>query len=93
MIRNAPPKHPDSSKWYWLDWPAKELQSASITTSTWLLPVGITNDAESLSGKRVGIRLGGGTDGQDYNVINEIVTSSGEVLHETLVIRCRTSGH
>lgn len=93
MIRNAPPKHPDSSKWYWLDWSADELQNATITGSTWTLPAGITKDAEIQSGYRVGIRLSGGALGEAYELLNQITTDSNETLHETLRITISNSGH
>ena len=93
MIRFAPPKHPDSTKWYWLEWSKEELQQASITGSSWSLPGGISLSQESLSGYRVGIRLSGGTLDQDYDIVNRITTSAGETLHETLRIRVRSSGH
>ena len=93
MIRNAPPKHPDSSKWYWLQWDATELDSATISTSSWTLPAGLTQDAVAVSGALVGIRISGGTLGQDYDVVNNITTSSSEDLRETLRIRIRESGH
>lgn len=93
MIKDAPPKHPDSSKWYWLQWDATELDGATISASTWTVPAGITQDAVSASGLLVGIRISGGTLGQDYDLINNITTSSGEDLREGLRIRIRESGH
>lgn len=93
MIRNAPPKHPVSSKWYWLQWPSDELQNAKILTSSWQVPAGLTLDTEMLSGYRVGVRLSGGVDGEDYSVVNQITTDNSETLHEAVLIRCRTSGH
>lgn len=93
MIRNAPPKHPDSSKWYWVEWSSDELDGAAITGSTWTAPAGITIDQESLSGYRAGVRLSGGTLGAEYDLVNEITTDAGELLHETLKIRVLESGH
>jgi hypothetical protein len=93
MIRNAPPKHPDSTKWYWIEWSADELQNAAVTASSWDLPAGISMDQQSLSGYRAGVRLSGGTDGEKYEVVNTISTDAGETLHETLLIRIRDTGH
>jgi len=93
MIRNAPPKHPDSAKWYFLEWSAEELQNAAITNSSWILPSGITLDGESISGYRAGVRLRGGTQGQTYEIVNQITTDAGETLHETLLIHVQDSGH
>ncbi len=93
MIRNAPPKHPDSAKWYWFDWDNGELDGATIDTSAWSLPAGITMDAESASGRRVGIKLSGGTLDDEYILQNRIITSGGETLHMRVIIRIRLSGH
>lgn len=93
MIKHAPPKHPDSSKWYWIAWDATELDGATIQTSTWTLPAGLTLDAQAVSGLLVGARISGGTLGQDYDVLNNITTSSSEDLRESLRVRIRTTGH
>lgn len=93
MIRNAPPKHPDSAKWYWLEWPADELQKATITASTWTAPEGLDIDTDSKNGYRVGVRLSGGVDGEDYIVTNQINTSNSEILHEQITIRIAETGH
>ncbi len=93
MIRKAPPLHPDSSKWYWLEWSEKELQGATIDVATWTLPPGITEDASAVTGRRVGIKVSGATLGQDYEAKLQIQTSGGETLHEYLIIRCRNTGH
>lgn len=93
MIRNAAPKHPDSSKWYWLQWPADELDGAAITSSSWQLPTGLTEDDSLVDGLLVGIRLSGGNEGADLVVWNNITTSAGEDLRQALLIRIRTSGH
>ena len=93
MIRNAPPKHPDSSKWYWLRWPAEELDGATISTSSWLLPVGLTLDDEAIIGSLVGLRISGGSLGDDLIVWNNITTTDSEDLRESLLIRIRETGH
>lgn len=93
MIKDAAPKHPDSSKWYWLEWDSTELNGAAISTSAWNLPAGITQDAVAVSGLMVGIRLSGGTLNQDYDVQNNITTSNGENLRERIRIYIREEGH
>jgi hypothetical protein len=93
MIRNAPPKHPASSKWYWLEWSADELQDATITASSWTVPAGLTKDAEMQSGLKVGVRVSGGNEGDSVEVINQITTSDSQTLHQRLQIRINDSGH
>lgn len=93
MIRNAPPKHPDSVKWYWLEWPAEELQKATIVDSSWTSEAGLQIDAQSRDGYRVGVRVSGGDELSDYVLTNQITTNNSEVLHEQLIVRVRQSGH
>lgn len=93
MIKDAPPKHPDSSKWYWLQWSSTELQDATITSSSWTLPDGVVSDQESATGMLVGVRVSGGTLDADYDLQNQITTSSGEILNESIRIRIRNAGH
>jgi len=76
-----------------MQWSADELQGASISTSSWTVPAGITQDQVAVSGMSVGIKLSGGTLDQDYELENEITTSNGEMLHEQIVIRIKNSGH
>ncbi len=93
MIRNAPPKHPGSSKWYWFEWSDRELQGATLNNVTWTLPAGINLDDASVSGQRMGIKVSGGTLDADYELEAEVVTSAGETLHIQVRISIRNSGH
>ncbi|MBN4063471.1 hypothetical protein JYT79_01685 [Cardiobacterium sp. AH-315-I02] len=93
MIRKAPPKHPDSSKWYFLQWSSKELQNASITSSVWVLPADIVAEQESVVDLLVGVRLSGGVLESDYDVVNKITTSVGENIQVTMRLRIRATGH
>ena len=93
MIRNAPAKHPDSHKWYYLQWSKTELQDAAITAIAWTLPAGIISEAESFAQQTAGIKLSGGTLDTDYKLLLQITTSGGEVLHEEIMIRIRETGH
>lgn len=93
IIRNGPPKHPSSEKWYYLQWNATELQGAVISTITWTVPSGITKLSESINGMFVGIKLSGGTLGQEYACALEINTNLPEILHATLVVKIDSKGH
>ncbi len=81
-----PPKHPDSSKWYWIEWSATELDNAPILTSTWTVPSGITVADSTFVGYYVGVKLSGGTDGEMYEIVNKITTDAPrtETLHEIM---------
>ena len=88
--------HPDSSKWYWLQWSATELgDGVTISAVNWTLPAGISEDATSQSGLTVGIRLSNvtGSVGDVFDVTCQIVTTNSETLHEVLRITLSTDGH
>ncbi|MEJ1358343.1 MAG: hypothetical protein RPU51_09245 [Candidatus Sedimenticola sp. (ex Thyasira tokunagai)] len=93
MILNAPAKHPDSTKWYWLQWSNTELQGTTIVGAVWTLPPGLVMEHSSISGVLAGVKVSGGTLDDDYEVKLKITTSGDETLHEYLRIRCRKSGH
>lgn len=53
------------------------LGADTIATSTWIVPGGITSDAETDDADTTTITLSGGTDGEDYFLRNHIVTAAG----------------
>ncbi len=72
-------KDPDGKMDYVIDW-AAWLDGDTISTSTWSVPSGITKSsspAASNTTTTATIWLEGGTAGQDYDVINSIVTAAG----------------
>lgn len=93
MIRDAAPKHPDSNKWYWFEWSAKELQGANLSGVSWTVPDGITLDEQAFSGRLMGMKLSSGILGADYDIDVEVTTTLPETLHETVRIRIRSTGH
>ena len=77
-----------------------ELQGATISTTTWVVPTGITKSSDNkeqitiqgvtyAASTTTTIWLSGGTAFQDYEVVNRITTSDSRTLDQTLVIRCR----
>lgn len=50
----------------------------TLSTSTWTVPTGLTNDDESNTTTLANIRVSGGTTGQTYEVANLLVTTTGE---------------
>ena len=61
----------------------------TITSSTWIVPTGITKVSDIASTTVTTIRLSGGTDGQSYTLVNRITTSSGVTDDESIVILVR----
>ncbi len=78
---------------------AGELQGATISTSGWTV-AGITEDssdkdAVTIAGIDYGantvatIWLSGGTDGVDYDLLNQIITSDARTLEKTIMVMVR----
>lgn len=74
-------KDPDATKdygWDWQDW----LEGDTITTSTWIVPAGLTNVGESgptiQSDGRIttSVFISGGSLGVTYTITNRITTNS-----------------
>ena len=77
-----------------------DLQGATISTSTWFVPTGITEDSNNNSELIVQgttyaentsstIWLSAGTVGIDYDLVNRITTSDSETLDQTITIKVR----
>jgi hypothetical protein len=69
----------------WENW----LDGDTISTSSWTVPSGITNDLDSVIGDTTFIWLSGGTAGNLYEVVNHITTEAGRETYRTLKIRCK----
>jgi hypothetical protein len=68
----------------WATWLAAD--SDTISTSTWTVPTGITEDSESETTTVATIWLSGGTAGVKYDLVNEIVTAGGRTANRTIRI-------
>lgn len=80
-------KDPDAVlDWVW-DWNEWLDEGETITTSSFIVSVGITVDIESNTTKTATVWLSGGTSGQVYQVTNRIVTSSGRTDDRSITIR------
>jgi hypothetical protein len=77
-----PDKDPDDVVDYGLDWSA--LGTDTISTSTWIVPTGITRNSDSKTDLGTTIWLQGGTIGQTYELTNRIVTAGGRTLDATV---------
>jgi hypothetical protein len=77
-----------------------ELQGATIVTSDWTVPTGITEDDSDTSSitirgvvyavnTTVTIWLSGGTAGTNYALVNRITTSDARTLDQTMTILVR----
>lgn len=67
-------KTPDEAivvRFYW----AARLDGETISSATYELPDGLTNEADSESGSIAQVRVSGGSEGYTYRVISKITTS------------------
>ena len=81
-------KDPNAVLDYTVDW-EEWLDTDTISTSTWSVPSGITQDSESESTTTTTIWLSGGTDGFVYACKNTIVTTNGRTEERTIWITCQ----
>ena len=81
-------KDPDALLDYTENW-ATWLGTDEIDTSSWTVPAGITNAADSATTTTTTIWLSGGTAGTNYEVVNSITTTAGRETDRTLYIYVR----
>lgn len=80
-------KDPDATlDWVW-DWNEWLDEGETISTSTFIVSVGITVSSTSNTTKTATVWLSGGTAGQVYQVTNRINTSSGRTDDRSITIR------
>lgn len=78
-------KDPDAVIDYQVDWWAW-LDEDTISSSSWIVPAGITKDSDSYTDKAATIWLSGGTAGQSYELTNRITTAGGRTDDRTITI-------
>jgi len=112
MSSYVPSKDPDDTEAYFIVWCSKdgtndgttsdtgELQSATISTSTWTIPTGITKDSDNtaavtIAGVSYGINtvstvwLSGGTDDTDYELTCVSTTSDSRTISKSIIVPVR----
>jgi hypothetical protein len=78
-------KDPDNVTNFSIDW-SDWLGSDTISTSTWTVPAGITEDSSGKTNTVATITLSSGTAGTTYTLSDRIVTAGGLTMDETLYI-------
>jgi hypothetical protein len=66
-----------------------ELGGAGVATSVVTVPAGLTLDSEVVNGDGVDIKLSGGTAGNTYRVIVDIVSTAAEDFSKSFFVRVR----
>lgn len=86
---NLKKKDPDSLVDYGIDWTDYLASNQdSIESSSWEVPVGLTEEGDSHTEDHTFVWLRGGTVGNTYAVTNRIVTAGGRTEDETIYILC-----
>lgn len=79
-------KDPDAVLDYVIDW-SDWLESDTISTSTWTVDAGLTEDSSSNTTTTATVILSGGTVKSSYQATNHIVTANGLEDDRTILIR------
>lgn len=80
-------KDPDAVlDWVW-DWNEWLDDGETISTSDFIVSVGLTIDSDSNTTKTATVWLSGGTAGQVYQVTNRITTTAGRTDDRSITIR------
>lgn len=93
MVNQVVFKDPDEIRIETMDWTDHLNSGATISTSSWTFPAGITKVTDGIvsGNKKTFVKMSGGTVDTDYVVTNSVVTSDGETLEESAVVRVRSS--
>lgn len=81
-------KDPDARLDYMVDW-TSWLDGDTITNSVWVVPDGITDEADTFTDTTATIWLSGGSLGSSYEVVNRITTAAGRIDDRTITIKIR----
>ena len=81
-------KDPDEVLDYTVNWADRLLSGETISTSTWIVASGITEDSDSQTSDATTIWLSGGSAGTTYDILNRIVTSDSRTYEQAFRINC-----
>lgn len=79
-------KEPDAVTTYEIDWETW-LDGRTISTSTWDVPAGITEDASANTTTAATIQLSGGSWAERFVVTNHIVTNTGDEEDRSITVK------
>lgn len=84
-------KDPDEVLDYAINWDARIAEDDEITTSTWIVPTGITKNSDSFDADTslAVIWLSGGALNKDYEFTNRIVTAGGRTMDQSVRLSIR----
>ena len=82
-------KDPDATLDYGFDWSEWLASGETISSSSWTIPTGLTEESSGFSGGIASVWLSGGTAGTNYEITNKITTSAGRTDERSHVIKVR----
>jgi hypothetical protein len=80
---------PQEEEYYGLNWASRLNDGETLETSTWDVPDGISQvegRGDSINGTFTIIWLTGGTVGEEYDLVNHVVTSEDRKLDGTMKV-------
>lgn len=83
------PKDPNDVADYVINWAEDDdgnpglAAGDPLSSSTWIVPDGITKDSDTFDDETTTIWLSGGTAGETYSLINRVTTSGGRTFDQT----------
>lgn len=80
-------KDPQSVLDYGFDWSDWLDTDDVVSTSTWTVPAGITEDSDAKTDTTTTIWLSGGTVGSKYRITNRIVTDDGRTEDRSFYVK------
>lgn len=105
-MKSWPFKDPDEVLDYDIDWTVRlysadeleafnagdesQVPADSIASSTFTLPPGIVANSSTHTATSTKVWISGGTEGQSYQVQNEIVTAGGRTMDMTVKLKIKT---
>ncbi len=91
MTLSWPTKDPDEVLDYRIDWSERLEEDETILSSSWTVPVGLTQNSTTSTTTTTTIWLSGGaTKGKIYSVQNRVITSGGRTMDQTVQIKINT---
>lgn len=81
-------KDPGSDGTFSLEW-GDFLDGATIASSSWIIPTGISSASDSHDDYDAFIKIAGGTDDESYELENTIVDSNGDTWNRSVILRVK----
>jgi hypothetical protein len=89
MSKQWPPKDPDETLDYEIDWLQRVTNDDTIVGSQWFLPVELTKESDTYAGQATVIWLSGGVLGDTYVLLNRITTAGGRIMDQSVKLKMK----